>query len=185
MVLKKYTVAFGNAACICPMRSIRRNTWVHPIPDRRWTISEQRVTSLKFSLNSPRGSKRVREKERESPVGDKTRRVFPPKVRFIQHFAAPPLAFKRAASRPGVAPFIIPREPSALSDNSFLRSHFFLLLLLLLSRAVFSPPSSVIQSLSRHPSSPPLLPALLLYHRLSISRPTAVTFKRNLHNGVV
>lgn len=106
------------------------------------------------------------------------------KVRFIRHFAAPPWHLSgrvyRISEPAGqvCSTFHNSAEPSALSDNSFLPSHFFLL-----PQSVFHPRvSSVIRSpcLGLLPS-----PSMLLRYRLSISRSTAVTFKRNLHNGVV
>lgn len=129
---------------------------------------------MKSSLNSSHRSKE------DSRIEDKTWRGFLSKVRFIWHFAALPwhlscrvycISEHRVSS--GIAPFII--SPS-------LRHYRIILFYARIFPSVHDPsfpPFSVIQSL------PPTPRFLFLYHRFSISRSVVVTFKRNLHNGMV
>jgi len=132
-------------------------------------------------------------KAKRSFIEDKTWRSSPAKVRFIRHFAALPWhlscrVYRISEHRVRCATFHNFAEPSALSDNSFLRSHFFLR-----PRSVFSPffRNSILSSpplsypTPSHPSTSTPSPFLFLYRRFSISRSVVVTFKRNLHNGTV
>lgn len=117
--------------------------------------------------------------------GDKTRTSFSVEGAVYPAFRDPAVAFERprlphfwAAAR-CVVPFIIP--PSL--------RHYRIILF---HPRIFPPSTirlSTPPSLPRNsipvPACPLHPPSTFLRYRLSISRSTAVTFKRNLHNGVV
>ena len=113
--------------------------------------------------------------------GDKTRMSFPIEGAVYLAFRGSAVAFEQPRlphfwARPGVvAPFII--LPSL--------RHYRIILFYPRIFSSFHDSSSPARLFSNSIPVPAFLPSTLLRYRLSISRSTAVTFKRNLHNGVV